>query len=125
MLAEVGKIIKETIRKTDFAARFGGDEFMVVMTETNEEGVKKFCERLRIQIVDRHFKKDFDEMFITPSMGYAVSSIGARDLNSTMLIRIADQALYEAKKRGRNQTFGHSQLRNPVLFEQAKRSCPQ
>src|SRR5690606_9490426 len=44
VLKEVGEIIRSTIREVDFAARYGGDEFLIVLTETNENGTRIFCE---------------------------------------------------------------------------------
>ena len=50
VLSEVGKIIRGMLRTTDIGARYGGDEFLIVLTETTKEGSEQFCERLRSQI---------------------------------------------------------------------------
>jgi diguanylate cyclase (GGDEF)-like protein len=105
VLREVGKLLQKNIREVDFAARYGGDEFLLVLTETDEEGVKLFTERFR-QLIQAHtFIEGKDQMQLTVSIGYAMSSNKA-DTSARDLVRIADHALYEAKEAGRNCVVG-------------------
>jgi two-component system cell cycle response regulator len=102
VLKEVGKLITSSMRSSDFAARYGGDEFLIVLTETNAEGVSQFCERLRIKIEQYNFASGQDQMRLTCSLGYSLGGThDERDARS--LMRSADRALYESKHTGRNR----------------------
>ena len=123
VLAEVGKIIRANIRKVDFAARYGGDEFLVAITETNYEGAMLFATRLTEKIKDKLFESGKDTVRLTASIGVALThpdvSIDARDL-----VRKADEFLYEAKKKGRNRVefFDYSELQvGPIDFQTLRR----
>ena len=100
VIQQVGEIIESNVREVDFAARYGGDEFLVVLTEAQAEGVRIFCERLREAIAGRLFQKGDDRIRLTASMGFSLSD-GREDART--LVRQADNALYEAKADGRNR----------------------
>lgn len=123
VLSEVGKIIKANIRQVDFAARYGGDEFLVAITETSHEGALLFANRLREKITQTLFKSGNDSVKLTASLGVAITNpnvnIDARDL-----VRKADEYLYEAKKKGRNRVefFDYSELKvGPVDYQTLRR----
>jgi diguanylate cyclase (GGDEF)-like protein len=103
VLAEVGQMIRENIRKVDFAARYGGDEFLIVLTELNLEGAETFANRLRQRIEAATFKNDHYSMRLTASLGLALVNPNQQDVDARALVRYADRALYEAKERGRNR----------------------
>lgn len=103
VLAEVGKIIRENIRKVDFAARYGGDEFLVVLTEIEIQGAKAFAERLRAKIEATHFESDSHSIDLTSSIGFAIASPSEVSVDARSLVRQADQQLYKAKENGRNR----------------------
>ncbi|MCB0392358.1 MAG: diguanylate cyclase [Bdellovibrionales bacterium] len=103
VLKEVGKIIKENLREIDFAARYGGDEFLVVITETDEEGIGVVSERLRKKIEDHVFVSGEDSIQLTVSMGYSIYDPENPIADARSLVRDADQALYESKRQGRNR----------------------
>lgn len=102
VLSEVGAIIRRSIRNIDLGARYGGDEFLMILTETNVEGAAKFCERLRNTIGGHHFKSGKDEIDLTCSIGFAITPAGDNQTDARGLVRAADHALYEAKRAGRN-----------------------
>ncbi len=102
VLTEVGRIIKDNIRQTDFAARYGGDEFLIVLTDTNMVGAHLFCERLREKISAFHFKSGKSEMRLTVSLGYSVYEGSGKPIEGKDLVRAADRALYKSKNSGRN-----------------------
>lgn len=106
VLSEIGKILKSSTRNIDIPARYGGDEFLVVLSEVNAEGARLFCERLRKTIERTTFTNGEDSIQLTISLGYSMlpakEAIAARDL-----VRRADHALYEAKRTGRNRVCGY------------------
>ncbi len=102
VLSEVGTIIRRNIRNIDLGARYGGDEFLMVLTETNTEGAAKFCDRLKASIGSHLFKSGKDEIRLTCSIGFAITSPGDAHTDARGLVRAADHALYEAKRAGRN-----------------------
>ncbi len=100
VLVKVAQKIKNCVRKVDTVARFGGDEFVVIL-----ENVKKysFCEFVSQRIL-REFQKpmrvDGRELYITISMGIFCSGDGS--LKDADAIRLADISMFEAKRKGRN-----------------------
>lgn len=104
VLSDVGQIIRDNIRKVDFAARYGGDEFLIVLTEINPAGALTFAERLRESIKARVFTQGSYTKRLTASLGLAVTGIGGSGLDARNIVREADKALYRSKERGRDQT---------------------
>ena len=102
VLREVGRILSETVRGTDFTARFGGEEFMVILPQTNEEQSRVLAERLRALIAAAQFSHNGQPFSITVSIGVAILVPGTLAKRKELLEKV-DQALYQAKNRGRNQ----------------------
>jgi len=100
-LGFVSRVIQDTIRDRDTAARIGGEEFAVWLPVTTLEEAAKVAERLRTRLAGRAWGWQGQPWPITASFGVAgwPESTGSRD----NLIALADQALYEAKERGRNR----------------------
>ena len=103
VLSEVGEMIRKNIRSVDFAARYGGDEFLICLTHTDAEGAKQFAERLRKIIAGHLFEQKEDEIELTASMGVAVIQNGRSQMDGRSLVRHADRALYESKEKGRDR----------------------
>lgn len=99
----VGAIIRESIRKVDFAARYGGDEYLLVLTEINQDGAVTFANRLRARIESSTFANEFYSMNLTVSIGLAICNPNATTVDARSLVRFADRALYNAKEQGRNR----------------------
>jgi diguanylate cyclase (GGDEF)-like protein len=97
MLSTLARMIDESVRETDVVARFGGEEFLVIMPETDLAGATRFADRLRERIAK--------EMPLTVSGGVAEALDG--DSPESLLVR-ADAALYGAKSAGRNCIFRHT-----------------
>ena len=101
ILKEIAGTIKENIRLIDMVGRYGGEEFCVILTETDKEGARLAAERIR-QAIDAKEIKVYDEKLkATVSIGAA--SFPADSRQSQALIENADSALYLAKQRGRNR----------------------
>ena len=96
ILIKVTEIIKEKIRKIDSLARYGGDEFMIINPETSLENSYQLAERLRKEIASSKFNK-----VENVSCSFGVVELEVEDDLDSLLKR-ADDALYEAKDKGRN-----------------------
>jgi len=103
VLKEVGGIIRDSIRDVDMGTRYGGDEFMIILSATTYEGAQAFCERLRKKIESYKFDNGDHQMDLTTSIGLAVGYPDQYDLSSKSLLQWADKALYESKETGRNK----------------------
>ncbi|MFN3454133.1 MAG: diguanylate cyclase [Pseudobdellovibrio sp.] len=110
VLSEVGKIIRQNTRSIDIPARYGGDEFLIVLSEIPLSGIESFCEKLRARVEQTVFSHGPDSIKLTLSIGYATfDGNKAQSLAAKELVRRADSALYQAKKLGRNRVVGYDQ----------------
>jgi diguanylate cyclase len=102
VLRIMGALLLKTVKGKDFPARFGGEEFAVILPNTNLKGALALAEQIRTQIAQKKIiiKQTGEELGrITVSLG--VSEIFSKDSVETLIER-ADRALYLAKKSGRN-----------------------
>lgn len=93
----VAKVLRDTLRAADVAARFGGEEFCILLPQTTREEAAAIAERIRGNIE----RAAFERRPVTTSIG--IASCSAELCLSADLVSAADQALYEAKRRGRNR----------------------
>ncbi|MHB0977295.1 MAG: diguanylate cyclase, partial [Candidatus Aquicultorales bacterium] len=100
-LRAAAKLIKENIRQADFAARYGGDEFVIILPETEDSEAMAVGEKLRRKAEASSIPLGGGTARATLSLG--VSSLTSDMKRPTDLIEKADQALYEAKRTGRNK----------------------
>ncbi|QQR91698.1 MAG: diguanylate cyclase [Myxococcales bacterium] len=94
--------IRSSVRNEDVLARYGGDEFVIIVRSTPAEGLRILAERLREEIHNLEIYHDDKRIAITTSIGVATLSKKEFEAPSDML-EAADQALYEAKENGRDQ----------------------
>jgi diguanylate cyclase (GGDEF)-like protein len=102
VIQAVAEVIREQIRDTDYAGRYGGEEFVVLMPDIDTSGAIVFAERLRLRIESLVVTYEKQAIPFTISLGVADLSFPTDD--HKQLIERADQALYASKKGGRNQT---------------------
>ncbi|MFD2189688.1 GGDEF domain-containing protein [Pistricoccus aurantiacus] len=102
VLRQFGQTLSELIRESDVAARVGGEEFCVVMPDTNLEGATRLCERIREGVTEFGFVHKGEIISITVSIGLTHTPGGDKVSFDTLYDR-ADQALYLAKHNGRNR----------------------
>jgi len=103
LLRRFGELLKNSVRPDDLCCRWGGEEFIVAMPDTDGPSSVQAAERIRRAIEDYPFKHEENQPNgnLTISGGVAVAPHDGSDV--TMLTRHADQALYESKKTGRNR----------------------
>lgn len=118
-IRHVGSCLRSEIRRFEVAARIGGDEFAVLLVDTNFDAGRLVAEKLRKRIADAPLAA---AGAVTVSAGLA--SLPAHAATSSDLVRLADEALYEAKNTGRNRVVLCRQLRaerdgdrHPVRFK--------
>ena len=109
----VTETLKRTLRNADTVARFGGDELVVLINQPSEKGLMRVAERLKDAVALAKIQFGNMAVNVTVSIGttYTVPGRGERDVASN-LVNAADKAMYESKKKGRNQVSHH-----PLLSE--------
>jgi len=109
VLRETADRISESLRQTDIFARWGGEEFLIVVNSPDEEQLAQMADRLRKRIAQQvPVRTEIGDIPITASFG--VSMVGANETNIDGAAKRADQALYLAKRQGRNRVKRASEL---------------
>jgi diguanylate cyclase (GGDEF)-like protein len=108
-LKAISNELSKSLTNNYFAARYGGDEFVVLLPETNLEKAIMYGEKLRQSIEALSLRHEFSKISDSVTITLGAYSLIPNDEISTMeLIKQADFALYEAKNNGRNQIFGYN-----------------
>ena len=104
-LFSVGKLLSAQLKRSaDFTARYGGDEFAIVLPNTTVEHARLLAERLRRSVEDARIKAGREDIgpWVTVSVGLATAT-AEYDQSSASLVKAADSCLYESKRTGRNR----------------------
>jgi two-component system, cell cycle response regulator len=110
VLVELADILRETARDIDRLGRYGGEEFIALLPETCIDEAAVFVERVRREVARRPFDVDREEpLRMTLSAGVATYPHPGMDSPET-LVRLADEALYTAKRSGRNRVVRFDEL---------------
>jgi diguanylate cyclase (GGDEF)-like protein len=104
VLREVADLASQQVRREDCFARFGGDEFAVVLTETDIAAAREFAERLRQRVEANAFRIGSETAPVTISIG--VATMGSDQRAPAEFLAAVDARLYEAKEAGRNRVAG-------------------
>ena len=104
VLKQVAAILGHTARDTDIAARHGGEEFALILPQTDEAGAMAIAERIRVAIAEA----DWPHRLVTVSLGVCTLSLDTPTPGS--MIACADKALYHSKETGRNRVFNGNLL---------------
>ncbi|MFK7987612.1 MAG: diguanylate cyclase [Sandaracinaceae bacterium] len=101
VIKDLGALLMEAKRDTDIVARFGGEEFCVLCEETDTEGAVILAERIREELGSRIYETELGKVSVTGSVGVATFPYDADTPEG--LFKVTDQALYAAKRSGRNK----------------------
>lgn len=123
MLQKLIHVCSNWLRTTDFIGRYGGEEFMIVCPNTNIDGAMALSERIRIAVEQSEFKFSVYKLKMTISIGvtelYDHLENIAPPVNEVQLmhefIDAADNAMYEAKKAGKNCVFGFNPMNDVTI----------
>jgi diguanylate cyclase (GGDEF)-like protein len=103
-LKRIAQVIEKTVRRpTDFCARYGGEEFAVILSNTPIDGAMHTAEEIRKSIEDLSIEVDHTETSYTVTVSLGVATASHESRSHEELIKKADDALYRAKKNGRNR----------------------
>lgn len=101
VLVEVAECLKKELRSTDLIGRYGGDEFVILLVETELNEAIGIAERTRQRIAERTVGTDRGPMNITVSIG--IADVSEKNPDLAAIFKLADDALYLAKKKGKNR----------------------
>ena len=101
MLQALAALLTNSLREIDYCGRYGGEEFVIVLPDTNLAHAKEFAQRLLKKITTMKFQSDTNTIFhISASIG--VSEYQTQFTSCEALVKSADNAMYQAKISGRN-----------------------
>jgi diguanylate cyclase (GGDEF)-like protein len=100
VIKSLALFLKQRLRKTDFIGRYGGEEFAIVMPDTDLESAHKVLDEIRQRFAEIHYPAQPQDLWCTFSAG--VVDLGENS-DSLMMASQADEALYRAKHAGRNR----------------------
>lgn len=110
VLKELSNRLKSNLRQHDLLARFGGEEFVLLLPDTDSNHARLIAEKLKVVVSTKCFIDDDEKQEFRVTASFGVASDRGRDLDWHRLISAADQALYRAKIGGRNQVQGDFDL---------------
>ncbi len=115
VLVEMAKIVMSNIRKHDIFARYGGEEFVLLLPHTNSTGAIQEAERIRKAVESHHFQHIDKRGDVTISLG--IVTFPSKYINHPEdMVKLADAALYEAKKLGRNRCVHYEDIDEKITL---------
>jgi diguanylate cyclase (GGDEF)-like protein len=103
VLKAVSSVIRQNLREIDVAARYGGEEFVVVLPETDVAGALAVAERIRTSMEEYPHIADEQGERVTQTISLGVATYPLHASDGASLIEAADQAMYRAKRAGKNR----------------------
>jgi two-component system cell cycle response regulator len=108
VLQQFAQRLRKNVRGIDLACRYGGEEFVVIMPDTNPALARSVAERIRDEIESEPFLVSGGARAINVTASAGVATLGKGITNVSDLLKEADKALYEAKATGRNRVVAHA-----------------
>lgn len=116
VLREIGNLLRNNVRKDDVVSRVGGEEFVIMLPNIEENELLLLAERIR-KLVEKYqfYLKENTKFSVTISIGLSLNTL---DLGIEESFNLADQAVYEAKRSGRNQVSYYNNINRRLNFNQ-------
>lgn len=114
LLTSVSEDVRDSVRKCDAVARWGGDEFFLLLPATNATNVAELAERIRNTVEKSRYAYENETLSVTLTLGVAVIRSG--DIVAS-IIKKADQVMYEGKRTGRNCVISFDSITNTDTSE--------
>ena len=102
-LRAIARILGDNVRHTDLVARFGGEEFVIVLAETDAAAARSVCEKLRAAVAQHKWSSIHPGLSLTVSIGFSADTSGS---SHDRMLALADRNLYSAKAAGRDRVVG-------------------
>ena len=106
VLRSVSKVLLNSIKHDDYAVRYGGEEFLVILTDKSDDEVESIAKSIKDSVSTIEFSSLNEVFKKTLSIGYAL--FPTDDTNPWQVIKLADNALYEAKENGRDRIIKYT-----------------
>lgn len=123
VLRETCQVWLGQLRDYDVLARYGGEEFAVLLPETSGEEAAVVAEKLRAAIAEHEYREGKTRYTVTASYGLATLNSEVAEISKDELIKRADSALYEAKKKGRNRVEVYKQSKRDKWYHKITMSA--
>lgn len=109
MLRELGSILRDQIRKSDIACRFGGEEFLLVLRDTTLKACREHLEKIRELV--RNMKILYgDQLMGIMTLSIGIIEASESGMSTEQLLKVVDKTLYAAKQAGRNRIMAFQDL---------------
>jgi len=120
-LATVSEVIRQNVREIDVPCRYGGEEFALILPETDRAGAFIVTERIRADVESVFRQRSFNDRLLELTLSGGLSVYPSDSLSEEELLVRADQALYHSKHQGKNRVTVHpAEKRRSVRFEARK-----
>ncbi len=109
MLRELGRVLRENVRKSDIACRFGGEEFVLILLDSSLESSRRHLEKINTLVKELQIRYG-EQLLGSMSLSIGIIEASQHEMTGDELLSAADKALYAAKRAGRDRIMAFTEL---------------
>ena len=109
MLRELGRILRENVRKSDIACRFGGEEFVLILLDSSLESSRHLLEKINTLVKEMQIHYA-EQLLGSISLSIGIIEASQHEMTADELLSAADKAMYAAKRAGRDRIVAYNDL---------------